>query len=218
MHILQGNEIHTNMQKMNTEIETNSETDIEQLMEDMDEVAYSMQMTRLVQRPRDPDNNAPLTLETKLNSLPLKDDSRSWLVPLMFEGQLLMLLLDTGANVSLINAEVYKSRYPRETELLGWKGSIHHAAGEDMVLSGCFDGHFEFAESSIQFDMAVAEIGWGDGVLGMDFLNRPDVHYDVTNGILEITTPREVYRTILIRPPQRGSFIGYVEESVILPA
>ena len=52
----------------------------------------------------------------------------------------------------------------------------------------------------------------------MDFLNRPDVTWDVALGTIDLITAAETYRIHLIRPPPVDMFIGYTAEPCIIPA
>ena len=55
-----------------------------------------LQMQRVLSRPRDQSLNIPVHLETQATNLDLPGDSRGWVAPMMFEGQLLMFRIDTG--------------------------------------------------------------------------------------------------------------------------
>ena len=185
-------------------------------LKNVDEDAAIMQMDRVLKRPRDTTVKIPVHLETQVTDISLPGDSRCWIAPMLFEGQLIMFLIDTGSNVSIINAKTYDSRY-KDRPLSDWYGKINHAGSEGLHILGCMEGSLEFTRSAIPFDFAVAKIGWSDAILGMDFLNRPEVDWDPKKGTIDIHTAAEDYRIHLIRPPTPGLFIGYVEETMILP-
>ena len=77
-----------------------------------DQLFEACAMKRVVNRPKDFSVTCPTALETMSTEIPLEGDSRSWLVPLMYGGQLILFLLDTGANVSMMNVKIFQSRYP----------------------------------------------------------------------------------------------------------
>ena len=90
-------------------------------------------------------NDAKVTaqLETAKSNLALPGDSRSWMLPLMFEGQLIMFLVDTGSHVSIIHMNTYVSRFS-DHPLLGWHGQIRHAAGQNLEIAGCMEGYIHY--------------------------------------------------------------------------
>ena len=136
--------VATSTTKDETDVETAElSTETKQLIENVREIADKMdtviaqetedasalQLKRVMTRPRDNSLNLPVQLETKVTDIPLPGDSRCWIAPMLFEGQLLMFLLDTGSNVSIINAKTYESRY-KDRQLGEWLGNINHAGNE----------------------------------------------------------------------------------------
>ena len=198
-----------------TDITMEEDADIAHNLEEIELAAYNMQMHRELRTPQMADGS-PHHLETRTDGSSPPGDSRPWLAPMMFEGQLLLFMLDTGSNVSIINDKTFHSRYP-DRQLESWYGNINHAGGHGLNITGCMEGNIEMTKSTMAFDFAVARVGWSDAILGMDFINRPEVSLDVENGHIDIQNASETYRIVLIRPPADGAYLGYLQEATVMP-
>ena len=128
----------------------------------------NLQMQRTVSRPMDVDDITPRRLEIAHSKVLLPGDSRSWMCPLLFEGQLILFLVDTGSSVSIISKVTYISRFQGHP-LLDWFGNICHAAGQNLEVQGCLEGNLQLLQSTLKMDFAIAKIGANEAILGWTF-------------------------------------------------
>jgi hypothetical protein len=109
-------------------------------------------------------------------------------------GQLIIgILIDSGANISIVNHAVFVRLAAREKPCLERYGvDMVTADGTPMKVYGCAEFHLRVGEDSNAYRhrMCVADVGV-DMIMGYDFLRKYEAVMDVGRGSLELLDARD---------------------------
>ena len=106
------------------------------------------------------------------------------------------LLIDSGANISLLNHELFlELEEDGKIELKPYEVPMVTADGTPMNVYGCAQFQFELGdeEGKYQHLLCVAEVGV-DIILGYDFLTKFKAVVDLGQGSIELMDPPGVQR------------------------
>ena len=108
-----------------------------------------------------------------------------WMLPVTIEGNNLDLLVDTGANKTLIDAKVFRRCLPDSWQDLSSGTPCMVAANDTSIrVYGELKIVFELANTAYPLVVTVAELGNVDGILGMDFLRRRNATMQAGDGTI----------------------------------
>lgn len=139
-----------------------------------------------------------------------------WMLPVTIEGYNLDLLVDTGANKTLIDANVFKRYLPDEWQSLS-KGAPGMKAANDtsIYVYGELKIAFELGGTVYPLIVTIAELGNVDGILGMDFLRRRNATVHAGHGYIQLEG-----KTIPLVDRERRIFYSHkvrIQEDLVLP-
>ena len=140
--------------------------------------------------------------------------AQSWRVAVQIENYEVNLLVDTGAMVTILRPDVFKSmggttRYKLEESSL----NLRHAGGDRLGVLGQCSMPFIMGGESCECDVVVAEIATR-GILGMNFLERYGVTLNMKAGTMEFPGGT----VVCLNREKRGSNLNlYTVSRVTIP-
>ena len=118
---------------------------------------------------------ASLGVPARMNSM------KGWLAPVYVNDVFLMLTVDTGAALTMMNATMFK-KYFQDTKLDPSTDHFTTANGETMTAEGTFRANVQMGPVTIaSLKITVADVV-GDGLLGMDYLTAADAWLGARDG------------------------------------
>jgi hypothetical protein len=142
------------------------------------------------------------------------DRQVAWYLTLYLGSTAAHLLVDSGAQVTMISKEIYDSLAPSyRPPLTSCKHPINAANGGQITTYGQATFSISIAKHSFSVEIVVADMGGLPGVLGMDFLSQNDAVLHCRTGKMEIGN-----RVIKCngRHPEEGGQVA-LTEAVKLP-
>jgi len=111
----------------------------------------------------------------------------AWYVPMYFGSRAANLLVDSGAQVTMMSKAIYDSLAPNyRPKLTPVSIPINAANGGQIKTYGEAKFRVTLAKNSFDVDIIIANMGGIPGVLGMDFLGRNDAILNCKYGLLDI--------------------------------
>ena len=97
------------------------------------------------------------------------------------------MLIDSGANISIVDYQVYQNMPGRKPKLRSYGIPMVTADGTPMKVYGCADFAFEIGDEtcSYEYTMCIADIGV-EAILGYDFLKKQEAIIDMGRSLLEL--------------------------------
>ena len=110
---------------------------------------------------------------------------RGWLAAVHVNDVFLMMAVDTGAALTMLNKDIFK-KYFKKTKLTKSKDQFVTATGDPMKAKGQFRADVQLGPVTIAgLKISVADV-LGDGLLGMDFLLAADAWVGARKGELHM--------------------------------
>eukprot|EP00918_Siedleckia_nematoides_P086396 GHVU01190155.1.p1 GENE.GHVU01190155.1~~GHVU01190155.1.p1 ORF type:complete len:192 (+),score=14.10 GHVU01190155.1:1-576(+) len=149
--------------------------------------------------------------------------TKGWLAPTYINDVFLLLTADTGAEVTMMNSEVFKRYFP-DTKLEPSTGNFTTASGDKMPVDGQFRANVQIGPVTIAFMMITIADVVGDGLLGLDYLTAADAWVGVREGKLHMKVDghevicqlrKEEYRMRKVARPSREATIEPLSHGVV---
>ena len=158
-----------------------------------------------------------------LSSIPLVSPSQNICITGHINGKQVTLLIDTGANVSAIKAEVWQQIPPltKHPPLPTPIAQIKAVNGQTIPVIGQVQVPFTIDDKTYPFDVLIIETIAYDVILGRDFLEQYNAKIDLQHRVLELQldpVPFESMETSAIQDrEQPGTCSIHAKSSFILP-
>lgn len=124
-------------------------------------------------------------LERPKSSFKIFSISQScWFADVKVNNTSIDMLVDTGADVTLISSKLYFDLGFKKSVLKPVSRKLTTADGDPMEILGMIIIPMLFSEQIIVHPVIVANLGELDGILGIDFLSQNKVSIDTANGVL----------------------------------
>lgn len=110
-----------------------------------------------------------------------------WILPVTVNGVQLDMLVDTGANKTLMDINVFKKCLADFWDVVH-KDTLKMVAANDTAIKvhGELELDLDIAGKSFPIMVTVAQLGNVDGILGMDFLRRQNVTMELGTGFISL--------------------------------
>jgi hypothetical protein len=112
--------------------------------------------------------------------------TRGWLAPVYVNGALMMLAVDTGAAMTIINTRKFLRHLDRDL-LRPSIHTFHTAAGATLPALGQFAATLELGPVKVTGLVVTVAKVVGDGLLGLDFLRLADAWVGLRDGHIHMT-------------------------------
>ena len=144
----------------------------------------------------------------------MMDQFVAWFLPVYMGATAVNLLVDSGAQVTMMSKVIYDSLAASyRPPLTQCRHAINAANGGHIVTYGQATFSITVARSRFSVDIIVADMGGIPGVLGMDFLAKNEAIINCQSGQLQIAG--RVISCHGHRPDEGGQVV--VDESTLLP-
>ena len=107
-----------------------------------------------------------------------------WFAPVKVNSVDTTMLVDTGSDVTLISAEVFKAMNMDKSLLRDVSTCLTTADGDPLEVMGITTIPLDFCGQSFDHQVVVASIGELSGILGIDFLSANKVSIETSEGML----------------------------------